>query len=120
MFKRTLDSLEEFIDKDLEPLLSKFTTIIKKFDFDSPLNFIMTPSDFGEFREIFYHGQLLTRYSVNIMTDSLFSMNEQLHKIGHSMRIQEKKQESVLNLLHSFKTEIKTLQKQLSNYDHLI
>lgn len=42
MFKRTLDQLEEFIDTSLEPLLSKFSRIINKFDFDSPLNFIMT------------------------------------------------------------------------------
>lgn len=59
----------------------------------------MTQSDFGEFREIFYHGQLLTRYSVNIMTDSFFSMDEELTKIGHSRRVQEKKQEAVKTLL---------------------
>jgi len=50
---------------------------MEKFNFNSPLNFIMLPEDFKEFFRIFRHGKLLTQYMCNFHLDSIFSLPQQ-------------------------------------------
>lgn len=56
------------------PTLSTFREILNKFDFKSPLNFIMLSRDFEKFYKIFHHGVVLSKYMTHIFLDSLFSL----------------------------------------------
>jgi len=93
------------------PTLSTFRYVLNKFDFKSPLNFIMLSRDFERFYKIFHNGMMLSKYMAHIFLDSLFSLTQ-----GHA----EEKIETALELKKSFEAEIHLAIDLLTNYDHIV
>jgi hypothetical protein len=71
--KKPLTDLLVYTQK-IAHTIATFLRVMLGFDFESPLNFIMLQEDFHSFFRMFYHTQMLMKYSINILTDSLFSI----------------------------------------------
>lgn len=69
--------LETYLEINILRTAGEFKQMMLKFNFNSPLNFIMLPEDFKEFFRIFKHGKLLSQYMCNIYFDSLFSLQQE-------------------------------------------
>lgn len=49
LYKPVLAALDFFLEKELLPTFSQFYRVLKKFSFNSPLNFLMLKDDFRKF-----------------------------------------------------------------------
>lgn len=105
--------------------LATFLRVMAGFDFQSPLNFIMLHEDFHNFYKMFYHTQLLAKYSVNIVTDSIFSIMHLRNPKDLSLQEQAKvdslkKQEVASAMEKGIEAEIENAIKMLTQYSGLV
>ena len=114
---------------------------MSRFDFRSPLNFIMVPQDFEQLYTAIYHAQQLTYYATNFISDSVFSfevsgqisdfeliLRDSIKQSGKSATAyldfsttsKKRKQEAAMDMKRSFDEEIGRTEKLLETYEHLI
>jgi hypothetical protein len=62
-----------------------FKKVFMKFNFKSPLNFIMVPHDFEHLYTAIYHAQQLAYYLTNFIADSVFTFDSDKHDKTHKI-----------------------------------
>jgi len=78
-----IQEIDHFIQKELVPVMIAFKKVFMKFEFKSPLNFIMVPHDFEILYTAIYHAQQLAYYLTNFIADSVFTFDSDQHDKTH-------------------------------------
>ncbi len=105
-------------------MIGTFVRVMLGFDFQSPLNFIMMEDDFHSFYKMFYHTEMLMKYSMNIIADSVFSiwhLRTSKDSSAQSMRIDSmNKQEVESQMEKGIQAEINDAINMLTQYSSLV
>ena len=76
MFKRNLTTFANYLKDEFSPKINHLQDVFYKYQFESPLNFIMIKSDFKRFLESFTQARLSLLYSLELHKDSMFNVDK--------------------------------------------
>ena len=74
MFNDNIRTFKNYLGDDLAPKIAELNRVFFKYQFDSPLDFIMIKSDFKRFFESFTQARLSLLYSLELHKDSIFTI----------------------------------------------
>ena len=76
MFGDNIRTFKSYLGDDLAPKIAELNKIFFKYQFDSPLDFLMVKSDFKRFFESFTQARLSLLYSLELHKDSIFTLDK--------------------------------------------
>jgi len=76
MLTENIRVFKKYLGDDLAPKILELNKVFFKYQFDSPLDFIMIKSDFKRFFESFTQARLSLLYSLELHKDSIFTIQK--------------------------------------------
>ena len=111
MFKRNLTTFANYLKDEFSPKINHLQDVFYKYQFESPLNFIMIKSDFKRFLESFTQARLSLLYSLELHKDSMFNVDK-------SRQLQQLNLSAIL--YKHFEAQVREMRSILNEYHHLL